>query len=313
MLEVSHSEISTFRNCKRRWFLTYVLGYSADPQRTSPVSAAQLGTRIHLSLEAHYSYGLDPLDVLNWDYNDVISERPEYEEDLVKERDYALAMVEGYLEWAAEEGIDCGYEVIATERELKAGILTADGDEVVLRGKLDQMVRREIDGVLLCRDFKTVGTLQKADSLVLGTQLRHYALLQNLTAPAGERVEGGIFIMLRRTKRGTTSKPPYYAQESVHLNEQDMNSYWHHVREITGEMIRAKRRLENGEDHRAVMYANPTDACHWICSFKLQCPLLDDGSRWRDSLEGHFVKRDPYAYYSDDRINKVKDFFGVTK
>lgn len=310
-LEISHSEIVAFKGCKRRWFLNYVLGHTADPLRSSPVSAAQLGTRVHLCLEAYYSYGIDPLEVLKWDYADVISYRPEYEEELEKEKSYALAMVEGYLEWAAEEGTDFGYEVIDTEREVKASVFTAEGDEVVLRGKLDQVVRRELDDVLLCRDFKTVGTLQKADSLVLGTQLRHYALLQNLTAPPGQRVEGGIFIMLRRTKRGSNSKPPYYAQESVHLNNEDLNSYWMQVRDVAGDMIRCRRRLENGEDHRGVVYANPTDFCNWACSYKLQCPLLDDGSRWQDALKGHFVQQDPYAYYSDDRITQVRKAFGI--
>ncbi len=313
VLEVSHSEISTFKSCKRRWFLQYVLRFGTDPARSSPVGPAQLGTRVHLCLEAHYNYGLDPLAVLKWDYGEAIYERPDFEEDLEKEQDYALAMVEGYLAWAAEEGIDFGYEVIATEQELKASITTAEGDEVILRGKLDQVVRREMDGVLLCRDFKTVGTLQKADTLVLGTQLRHYALLQNLTTPEGERIEGGIFLMLRRTKRGTTARPPYYAQESVHLNKHDLNSYWMQVREVTAQMIQARRRLEAGDDHRSVVYATPSDFCNWGCSYKQQCPMMDDGSRWEDALRGTFIEQDPYAYYSGERIDKVKAAFGITK
>jgi hypothetical protein len=311
VLQISHSEIACFRQCKRRWFIIYVLGFSPDPAKASPVGATQLGTRVHLALQAYYAYGLDPLAVLRWDYQDVIDNRPFDEPELAEEMEYALAMVEGYLEWVAEEGIDDGFEIIDSEKELQAGIITADGDKVVLRGKLDQIVRRKFDDVLLCRDFKTVGTLQKADSLVLGTQLRHYALLQSLIAPEEERVEGGIFVMLRRVKRGGGSKPPFYAIESVHLNQQDMRSYWFHVREIAGEMIRARRRLEDGESHQSVVYANPTDACNWICPARLQCPLFDDGSRWQDALQGHFVKRDPYAYYSDNRIDQVLTAFGV--
>jgi RecB family exonuclease len=309
MLEISHSEIVAFKGCKRRWYLNYVLGRTVDPLRSSPVGAAQLGTRVHLCLEAYYGYGIDPLEVLKWDYADTISLRPDYQEDLEREQEYALAMVEGYLEWVAEEGTDFGYEIVETERELKARIATPEGD-VILRGKLDQIVRRELDDVLLCRDFKTVGTLQKVDSLVLGTQLRHYALLQNLTAPPGQRVEGGIFIMLRRTKRGVKAKPPFYANESVHLNKEDLNSYWLQVRDVTADMIRCRRRLGEGEDHRAVVYANPTDFCNWGCSYKLQCPMFDDGSRAEAAVESAFIQGDPYAYYSENRISKVKTAFG---
>lgn len=298
MLELSHSEIQTFRSCRRRWYITYYLELAQDYKSAPPTGNAPLGTRIHTAIEAMYAHKADPVSVLKQDYAEVIADRPDFEEDLQKERDLGVLMLEGFLDWAAETGLDAGYEIISAEHEERASIITADGQEVILRGKLDQLVRREFDDVLLCRDIKTVATLEKPDMLVLGTQLRHYALLQALNAKGTtQRVEGGIFVMLRRVKRGVSAKPPFYSMVEVHLNRHDLNSYYLHAREVATEILRARARLDAGEDNRAVTYASPSGFCNWGCDYKLQCPLFDDGSRVSDALNAAFIQVDPYARY----------------
>ncbi len=309
--EISHSELHTFKSCKRRWYITYYLELSPDPARASPVGTMHVGTRIHTALEAWYGYQINPIAVLNWDYDQVIFERPDFLAELERERDLGVLMLEGYLEWSESEGIDAGYVIVATEHEERATITTASGDEVVLRGKLDQVVRRESDGALLARDFKTVAVLERPEMLVLGTQLRHYALLQALNArETGQRIEGGQFIMLRRVKRSQNSKPPFFATVEVHLNRNDLNSYYLHAREVTNEILRARTRLDAGEDYRSVAYTTPSDFCNWGCAYKLQCPLLDDGSRWQDALATSFSHCNPYARYESDKIQDIRRALG---
>lgn len=283
--------------------------WGQDPARLSPVGVAHLGTQVHLALEAWYGYDLDPAQVLNYTYGELIKERPEYEAELIKERDYALVMVDGYQEWVASEGVDAGLEVLATEHIREAQIPLYSGTSVTLIGKLDQMVRRERDGAILFRDFKTVGTLQKADSLILDTQMRTYALIQAMTCKEGERADGGLYTMLLRSKRGIRATGPFYSQVEVRYNRNDLNSMYLQVQSVATEMLAAREALDAGRDHRSVVYATPGFHCEWACAFKNVCPLMDDGSRWEDALAGNFIQRDPYDYYSDKDITAVRKAF----
>lgn len=647
-MEISHSELRTWRTCHRQWYLNYFLEFAARSAE-SPVGNAQLGTRIHAALEAYYGYGLQPLEVLGFLYDKSVSERPDFEPELERERGYALAMVEGYLDWAASEGVDAGYEVLATEHEVRHEITLSSGP-VTFRGKLDQLVRREMDGAILFRDWKpqpltelvltptgwakmgdlrpgdvicgahkeevsvkrvhdrgvdqvykitfndgtsvratadhpwlakkyrhaktalietsslqrgsyiarftpittdedhtlpvdpyllgswianghrnatvitdgdlpvltdlglavkpirrrghqqqyeavittdirkemvnlglfgkysserfipslyihqasysqrlsllrglmdgdgslgqsinynttssqladnvadlvrslggwasiwknprpcsyldkkvgtriytgtseyrvvircefnpfrssvnavlledrrnriasaidkrkrgvgrshnspaplkivrsvepdgiepvrcieleseeqlyvtsgytvthnTVGTLTKANILVLDTQMRFYAMLQSLAHP-DQRTDGGLYVMLLRSKHTERAKGPFYDQIEVRYNRHDLNSIYLHAKAIAHEIVSARQRLSDGGDHREIVYASPGDHCRWQCPFVNICPLMDDNSRWEDALSAQFSRSNPYARYSDDTILTIR-------
>lgn len=303
MLQISHSELRLWRTCRRRWYLTYYLQWASDPSRRSPIGLAALGTRVHLSLEGHYGYELNALDVLKYEYKQLLEERPEFGTEITRELDWALAMVDGYLEWVTENGMDADYEVVATEKEQQQEVTLPSGHQVIFRGKLDQLVRRVQDDALLFRDFKTVGTLSKANLLVLDTQMRFYAMLQALSVQGtGKRADGGLYMMLLRSKHTDRAKGPFYEQVAVSYNSHDLNSMYHHSRAIAQEIVNARELLDEGEPHHGVVYASPSDACGWSCPFVNVCPMMDDGSRWEDALAERFVKVDPYLRYSDDKI-----------
>lgn len=154
ILQLSNSTIKAFKTCRRKWYLTYYERLGIKPSRRNPTGYADLGTRVHLALEAYYGYGLDPLSVLGLIYQWACEEYPSYAEDLEKEQSWSTTMVDGYLIWAAENGVDAGLEVIATERMVSRETQLPDGRSVDLVGKLDQLIRREWDGAVLTRDWK---------------------------------------------------------------------------------------------------------------------------------------------------------------
>lgn len=305
MIEVSNSEMRTFQRCPRQWFLAYHRRYQARPEAVSPVRKANLGGNIHLALEAWYRHGLDPLAALRWTYAEAVRERPEWEGDLIRERDLGLVMLEGFVTWVAAEGVDADLRVVDVERVLRVPVETRRGP-VVLRGKLDQLVQRTTDGAYLARDWKTVDALAKANSLVLDQQMRFYALLLSLTMRGeGRRVDGALYVMLRRVKRTLRAQPPFYAQVHVSYNRHDLNATYARAVEVAARIVETHEALDAGADHHAVAYPNPTDFCSWGCPFYLACPLLDDGSRAWELLEANFEVRDPYSYYDDDRIERL--------
>jgi RecB family exonuclease len=310
MLKVSPSEISKFRRCRRSWALTYYYKWGVDPMRAPATSAALLGTRIHAALEAYYGYDIDPVSALGVIYDHEIAKRPDAEPDLVGERDWALTMVAGYLEWASETGVDEEYDVVAVERAVEVPVVLASGKTAIVNGKLDQIVRRKMDGALCLRDWKTVGSLHKADLLVLDEQMRIYSAILTRAAD-GMRVDGALFAMLLRSKRTSRAKGPFYEQVHISYNWTDHDSALKRVRGVLDDMDRVISQLNEGADHRTTAYPHPmTDRCGWDCSFTHVCALFDDGSRAWDAMRGNYVQLDPYHYRNNELIDTVKAAFG---
>lgn len=311
MLTLSNSSIRTFKTCKRRYYLGHVRKLGTPRSRHNPTTVAELGTRCHTALEAHYGYGVDAVEAFRIIYDAAREAFPGRAEDLAAEQQWAVAMVTGYLEWAAERGIDEAFEVIDTERAVTAG-MDIPGGSVTLMGKLDQTVRRTYDGALMFRDFKTVGSFSKADDLVRDEQFRFYSMLLALLGnPDGERIAGGLYTMLLRSKRTARSKGPYYQQIAVSYNRHDLNSMWLRTRETATEITQFTERLENGENHLSVAYPNPSQTCAWSCPFVSVCHLADDGSRFEDALAGLFEPKDPFAYYGTQDIDLIKKTVGI--
>lgn len=313
-LRVSHSELQLWTRCRRKWYITHYLGYGTDPAAALPFGWAPLGTRIHTALEANYGYNLSAPSVLDYLYKDALHARPECEQELKKEQELAQIMIAGFLEWAASEGFDMGYEVVATEQEVAVPIPLPGGSELILVAKLDAIIRRLEDGALLFRDWKTVGTLSKANGLIRNTQMRTYALIQALRArgnPAVPRVDGGQYVMLLRSQRTARAKGPFYSKVDLpSYNRNDLNSTWLRVRQIGSEIQRARHLLDNGADHRTVCYPTPIDdRCDWECQFADICPLFDDGSRWEDALNGNFAHIDPYQRYTSTVMRDILHAF----
>ena len=311
MLKVSPSEIAKFRRCRRSWALNYFYRWGVDPQYAPATSAALLGTRIHAALEAYYGYDINPCSAIGVIYDYERNKRPECEADLTKEQDWAMVMLSGYLEWAAETGVDEEYDVVEVERAVEAPILLTNGEMAIVTGKLDQIVRRKIDGALCVRDWKTTASLHKFDLVNLDEQMRIYSALLTI-ASDGMRVDGALLAMLLRSKRTARASGPFYEQIHVTYNGQDHMNMLTRLRGVLDDMDRVTKALARKEDHRLAAYPNPMlDRCSWDCSYKSVCSLFDDGSRADDAMRANYIQLDPYHYRNDTLIDTVKAAFGI--
>lgn len=307
-LGISNSELQTFKSCKRKWMLSYYMCRGLNPANQKPTGALLLGSRVHYALQQYYEYGTDLLVALNSQYQEAIEKEtfPDYKIDLEKEWDLGRAMLEGYKQWLEETGADEGLEFLAAEAnvEVDSGV-----EGVTLRGRLDARIRRAFDGAHLFMDHKTTGSLTSGpvELLAIDEQMLTYCLLEYLDAVnktgsgPPEPTDGGIYNMLRKVKRTATAKPPFYDRIEVRHNKQELRSMWLRIHAELKEIIEIRRRLDAGEDHRYVAYPRPSGECTWRCPFLPICPMLDDGSRWQEMLDSHYVIVDPYKRYSDEK------------
>ena len=294
---LSNSEIQTFKDCRRKWWLAYYRRLKPKQQKfTGPLA---LGSRVHEALDQYYSNGTPLLDVhaklieadrelLAADFRDP--------SELDSEADLGRIMLEGYLQWVEDEGIDAELEMISTEEILNMPMF--DGS-VNLTGKIDMRVRRKADGVRMFRDFKTVGGSFTDFSAMahMNEQILTYMMLETAQNKEGERSEGGIFTMLKKVKRSANAKPPFYEQIEVRHNVFALRSFWQRIHGVLTNMMGARKALDEGGDHRFIAYPSPSRDCKWKCSFFSICPMFDDGSAAEAALEDAFQPSDPYAYY----------------
>lgn len=319
LLRFSNSELRTFKRCRRQWWLAYhrQLGL---PNR-GRTGAAPLGTRIHRCLAVHYvPPEQTPGDIFD-ELERTIAEDLAYIGDdevaraeLMKERDLAHAMLEGYLEWLAETGADADIEVAAAESPLEVDPQFGEGLETVrLIGKLDVRVKRHFrdDVTRMFMDHKTVGDLSSPTKMLqFDEQMLHYHLLEFLdlranpdqipdTDPNAVRTDGALYNMLRKVKRTPRANPPFYGRVEVHHNIDTLRSYWARVRGEIAEIIAVTARLDAGADPLEVVWPMPTRDCSWQCDYYHVCTMLDDGSRAEDMLATTFVHVSPLQRYHD--------------
>lgn len=297
---ISNSEIQTFKDCRRRWWLTYYR--NMQPKQRDYTGALALGTRVHSALDEYYSQGVPLLDahaelvqkdrlLLESEMRDTSS--------LDSEAELGRIMLEGYLDWIEENGIDAELDIISTEEKISVPLFSG---EVELQGKLDMRVRRKIDGVRMFRDFKTVGgSLSDFANLApMNEQVLTYMLLEQMKEGEENRSEGGIFTMLKKVKRTARAVPPFYDQIEVRHNIFTLRSFWDRIHGVIGDLMRVRKALDDGENHALVAYPSPSRDCKWKCSFFSICTMFDDGSSAEQALSEMFEEADPYAYYESD-------------
>lgn len=316
-LQISNSEIQTFKDCRRKWWLVYYRELGLKRESGRMVGARELGTRMHVALDGLYSRDENPHDILDGIYAADIAEMrtwPGMTEDriieLQKEQSLASVMLEGFMAWREENGIDAGLEVVATEQVVTVELPQVPG--VNLRGKMDQRVHRKVDGARLFRDWKTVGNLTDPPKLLpLDEQMKFYHLLEYLESlsKTGEgpqwRTDGALYTMLRKVKRTATAKPPFYDQIEVHHNMAELRSMWHRVVRISQEIVQHRQALDAGMDHQFVVPPRPSRDCIWKCDFFPVCPMFDDGSRVEGLLDEYYGHIDPHERYNAEDTGKA--------
>lgn len=303
--KISNSEIQVFKDCRRKWWLQYYR--NLQPKKKDYTGALALGSRIHEALDRYYSTGQDLLEahteLVNEDMQKLVAEyRDTY--DLESEAELGRIMLEGYLQWVDEEGIDSDLEMISTEEIISMPLFEG---KVELQGKLDMRVRRRSDGVRMFRDFKTVGGSFSdfGNQAQMNEQILTYMLLEHAQNKSEEeRSEGGIFTMLKKVKRTANAKPPFYDQIVVRHNVFTMRSFWQRIHGTISDLLNVKDSLDKGGDSNFVAYPRPTKDCKWKCPFFTICPLIDDGSAAEAAISEMYEVADPYARYKTEDEKK---------
>ena len=296
-LHISNSEVQTYKDCRRKWWLSYYR--RLQPKSKQMTGALALGSRIHEALDMYYSKDIPLLDAhsqLVDNDKKILVEAYRDTYDLESEAELGRIMLEGYLQWVEENGIDAELEMISTEEIISMPLMD---DKVVLQGKIDMRVRRKADGVRMFRDFKTVGgSFTDFSSMAhMNEQILTYMMLETAQNKEGERSEGGIFTMLKKVKRSANARPPFYEQLEVRHNVFALRSFWQRIHGTLSDMLSTRKALDEGGDHRFVAYPRPSRDCKWKCQFFTICPMFDDGSAAEAAIEDAFEVSNPYAYY----------------
>lgn len=303
-IRISNSEIQTYKDCRRKWWLSYYRRLQSKEKQYT--GALALGSRIHEALDQYYSTGKPLLEahteLVNSEKEELLTDFRDVA-NLEKEAEMGHIMLEGYLQWVEENGVDAELEMISTEEKI---VMPMFNGEVELQGKLDMRVRRKGDGVRMFRDFKTVGgSLSDFANLApMNEQIMTYMLLEQSRNTNGERSEGGIFTLLKKVRRTANARPPFYDQIEVRHNVFTLRSFWDRIHGTVADMMRTREALDEGESPSFHAYPSPSRDCKWKCPFFTVCTLVDDGSAAEQALEAMFEVADPYAYYGDETEKK---------
>lgn len=305
-LRLTNSEMSTWRDCKRKWWLSYHRGLTQVERDFNRPTG--IGTRVHNALEAYYDPErpgeIDPVEFVRQTVAADCEEHPVYVDDILAEGQLAEIMLEGYMQWLAETGVDSDLRVVEPESHVEVDLFThTDGTKVTLLSKIDARVEEISTGHRWALEHKTVQDLSMPLPLLqLDTQLLTEHLVEFLTLQrTGEeerRAQGVLYNMLRKVKRTARAKPPFYGREPVRHNVDELRHHWDHVVAVALEVLNARTALNAGENHHKVAYPSPTRDCSWKCPFFRVCSLADDGSDFEGALANLYVVGDPLARYN---------------
>ncbi len=292
---LTNSEMSTFRRCKRRWWLGNYRELAPRAQDSAPL---RIGSLVHAGLEVVYDpdrQDEDPVAAVRSKVDETLEGVSlERQADVRKEGDLAEIMVAGYMDWLEETGADMDLELESVETPVDAVL----NDTVTLRAKLDARVRSRSTGARWALEHKTTGSLSQALPLLqIDTQLLTEHLVEYLTA--GTYPDGVIYNMLRKVKRTASANPPFYGREEVRHNEHELRNHLMHVLGIAQEIAEARAALNAGGDPHTVCYPSPDQTCSWQCQFFRVCPLFDDGSDAEAALADLYEHVDPLERYAD--------------
>jgi hypothetical protein len=322
---VSNSEVQTHKDCPRKWWLAWYRGLT--PRRRQVVGARSTGTRIHISLAELYKPGGTHVLAIAGLLAAQIADREELElqhgriafsedpssasaeimdkqwKDLNGAFDLEQAMIEGYLQWSEETGVDSQLEVISAEQKIEVDFPAKLRFPVKLIAKLDARVRSTVTSAIKYIDHKTVGSLHDM-TLGINQQMLHYHVMDDLLTKQGEpRPEGALYNMLRKVKRTRAAKPPFYTRIPIDHNRYELDGYKRQLHGVIARIEQAETELEDTHGspsaHQWIVPPRPSRDCTWKCDFFKICRMFDDGSRVEAAIEEHYTAGDPLAYYGD--------------
>lgn len=307
---ISNSEIQTFKDCPRKWWLAWHRGLVA--KQTKVTGALAVGVRVHEVLASYYVPDGTPRADLLAELNRLLKEdlatlQAAYDgfvpademQDFERESRLQRAMLEGYLDWVTEEGEDSLLEIIEPEAYAEAHLT----DEIVIISRLDALANRTSDGALVFVDHKTTGDfLALIRAMTHGDQMKMYRLILSILHP-DRKVRGVYLNMIRKVMRTRAAKPPFYMRHFQDFNPIELDTFRMMLRGVVSNIQLAEIQLEHLPHHK-VVYTRRSSECDWKCPFKNVCPMFDDGSRAEAYLEDKFTVHNPLSYYEKEDVTR---------
>ncbi len=279
--EFSHTELSTFKQCKRKWYL----GYYLRLKRKKNVMSVARGTGIvvHEALEQYYSLGQNEF-ARKQAFEYLLTAR---DEDMAKLQDVqslndakayhdlAWVITSGYFDWLDETHADDEYDFTnGSEEKL---IVPGPLEGTTLKGYLDLHGTHRATGDLVVLDNKVVADINTPlKTINLNEQAPTYAILSKLNQDDNKRGFRVIWNFLKKSKRTARAKPPFYQRYTLPLNPDMLPIFWSQLHGTMMDILQAEKRLNDGESHQIVAYPTPTPDCSWKCEFFSVCPLMND-------------------------------------
>lgn len=298
----TNSELSTWRECRRKWYLTYFRKLAPKVKHVG--GSRDTGNVVHAVLAHGYEHNWEidiPAAVAYSVYALQENEVHDPEcatciKEISKISELATLMVQGYVEWLAETGADSDYEILSAETPVSYEL--PDWPGVGLLGKLDLKVKRISDGFSAFMDHKTVQNLGDLPKTAhIDTQFKFYHLLERATSTGV--TDGVILNMMRRVKRTGRANPPFYGRHEVRHNDEELRRFWYQVMAEIGGILEFEQfltekvpRIGHGE-----IYPSPSKDCSWKCDFFSVCPMIDRDEDPEGFLDKAYIQIDPLRYY----------------
>jgi hypothetical protein len=295
-LNISNSEIASFLRCRRKWWFEYYLGGATS--EVPVVGPLPMGSRLHTALERWYSLGIDPVDT----WNELVAgdrlilmSRGVDTAALDSESDMGRVMLEGYMEWVHDEGVDAGLEILGVEDFLEMDLRPG----VRLIGKADLRARYTDLKLTRVIDFKSAAQFTSFDYMgAMAPQSMTYLIMDELQRQEGDISDGFEFRLLKKSKRTARATGPFYAQYVFRHNRTELANFRMRINGIVDDMLRVRDALDRGDPHHVVAYPHVHASCTWQCPLSKVCTMFDDGSAIESFLDNEFTMgNDPYARY----------------
>lgn len=286
-LLLTNSEIQTFKECRRKWYYNYYLGFAPAEEHV----ALTTGTLWHEMLEEYYNIDEPDPELRLKAAGEVLLAHQIMHNDPKIKYGMLLNMLRAYHNWIEEEGRD--HNLLFSSIEQVGQIELMPG--VNLRGKIDVIAEDlDLETFLLvdhksCRDFGIVSTLP------LNQQMRTYALIcrEDPTIPT---VTHAFYNMARKVDPDhARAQPPFFMRERIYLTDDLIDNHRAELCITAKEIRNTREALDETPEPVIPMTVSP--ACSW-CSYSSPCSQQGDPhADFRWNLELNFIERDPNARY----------------
>ena len=281
----SHSEMETFKQCRRKWYLQYYRKLRRKSEQR--MLARDTGVLVHAALHTFYVAGglrAEGTQDLMFQYlsvardEDMLKVESDADRKMVQEtHDIGRILCTGYLEWLHETGADIGLHLDQSEVTLRAPG-PVEGTE--LMGIVDLGGTHELSGDLVVMDTKVTTSIDDMVKMLhMSEQGPNYALLAKLNDENPDRGFRVIWNMIKRNKQTARAKPPFYQRYELAINADQLRQFYVQLHGQISDILRTEARLNDGESHVAVAYPTPSKDCTWKCPYFAICGAMNDMTR----------------------------------